>query len=176
MFFDTLEKLAAHLARKLWETPRGFRRDAAVRKQGNGYELLFLSEPLPEEGLSTYEAPPGAVSFPLYPCSERENCTQCSGMANRRAAFLWCTTKSLMDELPTRLEERDDPGWEDFVGKMMAFMRAEEEAFRKAGIKVGRVEFTCPICGGKAIGNRYYHGGRIHGLGSGCTKCGIRHS
>lgn len=176
MFFKTLEELAAHLARKLWETPAGCRREVGLRQTPDGYELLFLSEPLPGEGLSGWEPPPGAVTFPLYPCPERENCTECSGMANRRAAFLWCTTKSLMDELPTRLEGSDDPDWKDFVEKMMAFMRAEEEAFRKAGIKVGRVEFTCPICGGKAVGNRYYYGGRIHGLGSGCTKCGIRHS
>ncbi|WP_422445995.1 hypothetical protein [Thermoanaerobacterium sp. DL9XJH110] len=61
---------------------------------------------------------------------------------------------------------------EDFI----KFIKAESEAFEKAGIKTGRVEFICPICGGKAIGNRYKYGGRIHGLGSGCTKCGIRHS
>jgi len=62
------------------------------------------------------------------------------------------------------------------LDKIGAFMKAEEEAFKAAGLEVGKVEFTCPICGGKAIGNRYFYGGRIHGLGSGCAKCGISHS
>jgi predicted RNA-binding Zn-ribbon protein involved in translation (DUF1610 family) len=56
------------------------------------------------------------------------------------------------------------------------YFKAEDEAFKKADLEVGRVEFTCPICGGKAVGYRYEHSGRIHGLGSGCTKCGITHS
>lgn len=65
---------------------------------------------------------------------------------------------------------------DEIIGNTLKFMKAENEAFKKAGLKTGRVEFTCPICGGKAIGNRYMYGGCIHGLGSGCTKCGIRHS
>lgn len=58
----------------------------------------------------------------------------------------------------------------------MKFFKAENEAFEKAGLEVGRVEFTCPICGGKAVGNRYYYGRRIHALGSGCQGCKISHS
>lgn len=55
-------------------------------------------------------------------------------------------------------------------------MEASNEAFKKAGIETGRLEFICPFCGGKAIGNRYEYNGAIHGLGSGCTKCGVSHS
>lgn len=65
---------------------------------------------------------------------------------------------------------------DDWLDDYLKFMQAENEAFEKAGLKVGKVEFTCPVCGGRAIGNRYEYGGRIHGLGSGCTKCGIRHT
>lgn len=63
-----------------------------------------------------------------------------------------------------------------FLDDMLKFMKAENEAYEKAGQETGRVEFTCPLCGGQAIGNRYLYKGRIHGLGSGCTKCGIRHT
>jgi predicted RNA-binding Zn-ribbon protein involved in translation (DUF1610 family) len=69
-----------------------------------------------------------------------------------------------------------EQGEKEFWKRIIEFMLAEQKAFDKAGIKVGRVEFNCPLCGGLAIGNRYYYGGRIHGLGSGCTKCGIKHS
>lgn len=62
------------------------------------------------------------------------------------------------------------------LDRIMQYMQAENEAFEKAGIKTGKIEFICPLCGGKAIGNRYEHSGRTHGLGSGCTKCGITHS
>ena len=64
----------------------------------------------------------------------------------------------------------------DIVSKFFEYLLAENEAFKKAGLEVGTVVFTCPLCGGKAIGNRYKHDGRIHGLGSGCIKCGIRHT
>lgn len=59
---------------------------------------------------------------------------------------------------------------------ILKFMGAENKAFEEKGIKTGRVEFVCPVCGGQAVGNRYEYNGRIHGLGSGCVKCGIRHS
>lgn len=62
------------------------------------------------------------------------------------------------------------------IEQIMSFIEAENEAFENAEIEVGEVEFTCPICGGQAVGNRYWHGGRIHGLGSGCKGCGIWHS
>jgi predicted RNA-binding Zn-ribbon protein involved in translation (DUF1610 family) len=64
----------------------------------------------------------------------------------------------------------------ELVKKFLAFAKAESRAFKKAGKDVGTVQFTCPICGGKAIGNRYMFRGRIHGLGSGCPNCGISHS
>jgi hypothetical protein len=54
--------------------------------------------------------------------------------------------------------------------------KAESEAFEKAGIDEGRVEYTCPICGGIAVANRYKFGGRFHGLGSFCPGCGVSHS
>ena len=62
------------------------------------------------------------------------------------------------------------------MDQIISFLKAEAEAFEKADLDVGKVEFACPVCGGKAVGNRYWYGGRAHGLGSGCTKCGIRHS
>ena len=62
------------------------------------------------------------------------------------------------------------------LNDFLKFLETEAKAFEKAGIKTGEVTFSCPICGGKAIGVRYEHGGRIHGLGSRCTQCGIKHS
>ena len=62
------------------------------------------------------------------------------------------------------------------LSKIILVMEAEEEAFKKAGIKEGTVEYTCPICGNKAIANRYLYDGRYHGLGSGCPTCGTSHS
>ncbi|MGV2887527.1 hypothetical protein [Paenibacillus taichungensis] len=56
------------------------------------------------------------------------------------------------------------------------FIEAENQAFDAAGLEVGRVEFECPLCGGKAVGNRYMFGGRIGGLGSGCTGCDFSHT
>ena len=70
----------------------------------------------------------------------------------------------------------DISGEKDIVSKFFEYLLTENEAFKKAGLEVGTVVFTCPLCGGKAIGNRYKHDGRIHGLGSGCIKCGIRHT
>jgi hypothetical protein len=55
-------------------------------------------------------------------------------------------------------------------------MQAEEDAFEKAGIEEGRVEYECPICGGIAVANRYMNGGSYHGLGSGCETCGSYHT
>ena len=55
-------------------------------------------------------------------------------------------------------------------------MQAENEAFKKAGITEGTVTYICPKCGSEAIANRYSHNGRLHGLGSGCSKCGMSHT
>lgn len=61
---------------------------------------------------------------------------------------------------------------------LMKFMQARDTAFRKASIEYGRVEFTCPICGGKAVASKYKYndcyGDRIGGAG-GCNKCGMRY-
>ena len=62
------------------------------------------------------------------------------------------------------------------VKETVLVIEAEEEAFKKAGIQEGRVEYKCPICGGTAIANRYIHDDRYHGLGSGCPTCGTSHS
>jgi hypothetical protein len=59
---------------------------------------------------------------------------------------------------------------------LLLTMQAEEEAFEKAGIEEGRVEYECPICGGTAVANRYMYGGSYHGLGSGCETCGSYHT
>lgn len=59
---------------------------------------------------------------------------------------------------------------------LLKYIEAEKKAFEKEGLVVGKVYFTCPICGGEAVGNRYIYAGRVHGLGSGCTKCGISHT
>jgi hypothetical protein len=64
---------------------------------------------------------------------------------------------------------------------IMKYLLAEHAAFLEAGKETGKVEFTCPLCGGKAIGYRYeyegYDGSRNTGaLGSGCIKCGISHT
>jgi len=60
----------------------------------------------------------------------------------------------------------------------LKFYEAEIKAFENAGIETGTVEFTCPVCGGKAIGNRYYssQSGRLKGLGSHCQQCGLSHT
>jgi predicted RNA-binding Zn-ribbon protein involved in translation (DUF1610 family) len=55
-------------------------------------------------------------------------------------------------------------------------IKAEDEAFEKAGIDEGTVTYICPICGGEAVANRYKFGDRYHGLGSGCRTCGTWHS
>lgn len=65
---------------------------------------------------------------------------------------------------------------EILMGNIIKVFKAEKEAFKKAGIQEGTVEYTCPICGGRAIANRYEYNGSYHGLGSGCSNCGIRHS
>jgi hypothetical protein len=62
------------------------------------------------------------------------------------------------------------------VFNFLLVLEAEEEAFKKAGIDEGRVEYKCPICGGTAIANRYKSGGSYHGLGSGCPTCGTSHT
>lgn len=64
----------------------------------------------------------------------------------------------------------------EIMKKVLATLEAEEKAFEEAGLEVGSVEYTCPHCGGNAIANRYWFGGRIHGLGSGCKTCNSWHS
>lgn len=65
---------------------------------------------------------------------------------------------------------------EKIMKELEEYHRAEEEAFKKAGIETGLVEFECPLCKGLAIGSRYYHHGRLSGLGSYCTKCKVSHT
>lgn len=66
--------------------------------------------------------------------------------------------------------------YDDAIKSMYRFVEAEEEALKEAGIEIGTAEFNCPLCGGKAKVHRYCSGGRIHGLGSGCESCGMRHT
>jgi predicted RNA-binding Zn-ribbon protein involved in translation (DUF1610 family) len=65
---------------------------------------------------------------------------------------------------------------DQIMNDLIKFMMAENKAFKERGLETGRVEFVCPVCGGQAVGNRYEYNGRIHGLGSGCNKCSIKHS
>jgi hypothetical protein len=53
---------------------------------------------------------------------------------------------------------------------------AEDKAFEEAGIREGKVEYICPICGNMAVAVRYNYKGSISGLGSGCKTCGTSHS
>lgn len=62
------------------------------------------------------------------------------------------------------------------INAFLASLEAEEEAFKKAGIKEGTVTYTCPNCGGEAVANRYMHGGRYHGMGSYCKGCETSHT
>lgn len=64
----------------------------------------------------------------------------------------------------------------DALRKFALVCEAEEKALKDAGVKEGKVEYICPICGGTAVANRYKYGGRYHGLGSGCKTCGLRHT
>lgn len=60
--------------------------------------------------------------------------------------------------------------------KMMEYLRAENKAFEDAGVTEGTVTYTCPLCGGEAVANRYLYDGSYHGLGSGCKTCGVWHT
>lgn len=62
---------------------------------------------------------------------------------------------------------------EELISKFILFAKAQREAFAKAGITKGTVQFTCPLCGGNAVATRFRYKGRWAG-GSGCEKCGIR--
>lgn len=62
------------------------------------------------------------------------------------------------------------------IENLFKIRMAENEAFEKAGITEGRVEYICPICGNIAVANRYMFNGSYHSLGSGCKNCGIVHS
>lgn len=59
---------------------------------------------------------------------------------------------------------------------VLATIKAEKEAFKKAGKEAGTVTYLCPNCGGEAVASRYIHGGRYHGMGSYCKGCGTSHS
>ena len=80
--------------------------------------------------------------------------------------------RSYLSEKDTRKVD----GRKDLLVNTHRFTAAANEAFEKAGIVTGQLRFVCPICGGKAIGNRYKFNGAIYSLGSGCTQCGITHS
>lgn len=60
--------------------------------------------------------------------------------------------------------------------KIMKMLQAEASATKNAGIEEGAVTYTCPICGNKAVANRYKYAGKTGALGSGCPHCGISHS
>lgn len=62
------------------------------------------------------------------------------------------------------------------IAEMWECFNAENKAFENAGINEGTVTYTCPICGGEAVANRYLHEGSLHGLGSGCKTCGTWHT
>jgi len=68
--------------------------------------------------------------------------------------------------------EEDNQTFSEIIKRL----ESENKAFNEAGLKVGKVEYKCPICGRKAVASRYYYRGRIHGMGSGCEQCGIYHS
>lgn len=65
------------------------------------------------------------------------------------------------------MERKQETGGNEFL----LFFQAENRAFKEKGVKVGRIEFTCPLCGGTAIANRYWCGRKIHNLGSYCKGC-----
>jgi hypothetical protein len=60
-----------------------------------------------------------------------------------------------------------------FMEDTFKFMKAEAEAFEKAGIAYGTVTFTCPLCGGKATATKFKSGSRTGG-GSSCENNCIR--
>lgn len=62
------------------------------------------------------------------------------------------------------------------IEEVMKCFWAENKAFEEAGITEGIVTYTCPICGGQAVANRYLFDGSQHGLGSGCKTCGTWHT
>lgn len=62
------------------------------------------------------------------------------------------------------------------VDEIMKCFWAEEKVFQDAGITEGTVTYTCPVCGGEAVANRYLYEGSLHGLGSGCKTCGTWHT
>lgn len=87
--------------------------------------------------------------------------------------------KKLPEEKYKKLEEKifkDFEEIEKILLDTLKVFKAEEEAFRKAGIKEGKVTYTCPLCGGTAVAVRYKYGGRYHGLGSHCPNCGFSHT
>lgn len=55
-------------------------------------------------------------------------------------------------------------------GIMLAH-KAEDKAFRKKGLKEGRVEFICPVCGGTAIVSRYKIDKWHYKRQGGCAGC-----
>lgn len=111
--------------------------------------------------------------------SETEmKCKNCGKAYTGNASTLEMASKffglcdSCKENIKKCLTENCDKSLDDFA----KFIEAEGEAFKKAGIKTGRVEFTCPVCGGKAVGIRELHRGRISGMGSGCSGCNMNHT
>ena len=72
-----------------------------------------------------------------------------------------------------KIEARKVDNQKDFLANACKFIEAANKAFAEAGIVTGQLRFVCPICGGKAIGNRYKYDGVIYAQGSGCIQCGI---
>lgn len=55
---------------------------------------------------------------------------------------------------------------DDFIEKLKAFMEAQQAAEEE-----GRQEFTCPLCGEKAMWGRSPYNNHLH---CSCKGCGIR--
>lgn len=55
---------------------------------------------------------------------------------------------------------------DDFIIQLTTFMKAQQEAE-----EAGETEFTCPLCGAKAMWGRSPYNNHLH---CGCKGCGIR--
>lgn len=81
-------------------------------------------------------------------------------------------TKKIIDSVKDEYQE--------VLGELTSinkYIEAEAAAFKNAGIEYGKVEFTCPLCGGKAVSIRRYTPDNIaHKITvrSGCEKCGMK--
>ena len=54
---------------------------------------------------------------------------------------------------------------DELIQNLTAFMKAQQQAEER-----GQQEFTCPLCGSKAIWARSTYNNHLH---CGCTSCGI---